>query len=151
MAAELEAMQITVKSSLRKWMPWSIAWKRWKIYFSNAKCAWIQIAELNTKLHSLSTATQVAREGNQTSADEPTASSSKAVPMPTPNPRSMLKTSPKTKTSPGHLNLYRRARGLPRSTCAQRFRWAQFCCPPQYCSPKLKIEGWIPWPLLLQS
>ena len=56
----------------------------------------VQMAELNTQKHSLRAATRAVHDGEQAKTSEPTTSSSKMVPMRTPNPPKTLKTSPKT-------------------------------------------------------
>ena len=108
MAAELEAIQNSMKSSLRaanqqntvqsaKVDAMGYRLEEMKNLFLQRELRMeVQMAELNTQMHTLSTATRVVHDGEQAKNCEPTTSSSKMVPMRTPKPRITLKTSPKT-------------------------------------------------------
>ena len=108
MAAELEAMQNSVKSSLRAAnqqntvqsakvdaMGYRLEEMKDLLLHRELRME-VQMAELNNQMHTLSTATRAVHDGEQAKANEPTASSSKMVPMRTLNPPITLKTSPKT-------------------------------------------------------
>ena len=108
MAAELEAMQNSMKSSLRaanqqnteqpaKVDAMGYRLEQMKDLFLQRELRMeVQIAELTNQMHTLSTATCPVHDGEPAKANETTASSSKMVPMRTPNPPITLKTSPKT-------------------------------------------------------
>ena len=108
MAAELEAMQSSVKKSLgatnQQHTVQSAKMDAMGYRLEEMKDPCLQLelrmevnmAEVSTKMHTLSTATHATQRGNQPNADEPTISSSKVVPARTPDPALMLKASPKT-------------------------------------------------------
>ena len=72
----------------------------------------VQMAELSTKMYTLSTA---AQSGDQPKVDEPTTSDAKLVLAHTPGSSVLLKASPKT--SRKHPNLPKRRRRLRECTC----------------------------------
>ena len=76
-------------------MLWDIARKIKGLFFQRELGIEVQLAELNTKMHTLSSANH---SSDQPRADEHAPSSSKVVPARTPNPPLILKASPKTVT-----------------------------------------------------
>ena len=109
MTAELEAMQDSVKCSLRaatqqttvqaaKVDDMGYRLEELKDLFLQRELRMeVQMAELSNQMHTLRAASRaVAPETEQANVVEPIASTSKMVPMRTPNPPVTLKTSPKT-------------------------------------------------------
>ena len=108
MAAELEAMQNSVKSSLRaacqqntvqsgKLDAMGYRLEEMKdLLLELVLQLKMQMAELNNHMRTLSTATRTTQGSEQAKANEPIATSSKTVPMRIPIPPITLKTSPKT-------------------------------------------------------
>ena len=95
--AELEAMQSSVKDSLRAATHQTTVQAAKVDALGYRLRMEVQMAELNNQMHTLSAASHMAAPADkQPKAAEPIASTSKTVPMRTPNPAIMLKTSPKS-------------------------------------------------------
>ena len=111
--AETEAMQSSVKDSLRatsqqhtmqtaKVDAMGYRTEVMNDFFHQRELRMeVQMAELNTKMNTLSSATQ---SSDQARADEHASSSSKVVPAPTPDPPLILKASPNTVTKAPQLS-----------------------------------------------
>ena len=107
-APELEAMQNSVKSSLRA-ANQQITVQSAKVdakgycleemrnlFLQRELRMEVQMAELNTQMHTMSTSSQAARDDGQARTNKPTQSSSQMAPICTPSQPVTLKTSPKT-------------------------------------------------------